>query len=396
MRTPWIFVPLACLSACAPLKPAERGQTITHAIRVRHPGASSDAPKTYRLVQVNDACGFPSEYRLTVDSVICPDKVCRISTVDMAWDALGQYLRYALPPGEELEKGVAVSKRAAGARADAWDSAPFSEADYHKLDAILRDDFSLLGQEKLTGVFRSHGAAAAKEVDGVTGATPASIRDAVVEGASLTCYNLWHWAHGDVAAAAKELTHRQCSEALLLSFLASDRPHYALFALEHLRLHKLFGPSAVRAVEAALRGGDRGRIDLGLAYLRDALPDRGRYFACVAGLVLADAGDGRAYLLDRLAAEAGPLPAALFDAVSAGLPSWNNYYEIHLFLQLAARRDGATPAVIAQAARLLDNPNFFIARRAHAFLSDRPALDAATQARLEAFRDKAAREGRAL
>lgn len=388
MKRTWIIVLPVLLAACAPLTRPGKGQAVACNIRVHHPGFTSEEPKACTLYQIRDASGFPSAYTLKVESVICPDQLCRIIRVKMTWDALGHYQRFELPAGEVLEKGVPPK----GKNAEDWDVTPFTEADYLKLDGILKDEHSLLGRQKLSGMV---GLNNKRAVDGITGATPASVRDAVVEGAALTCYNLWHWANGEVAAAAREQTHRRCGEAMLLSFLASDKPHYVLFALEHLRLHKLFAPAAVEAVKRAMSGADSERIDLGLDYLRAALPERDRFFEALAAVIAGRAGGGRGHLLDRLGAEAA-IPGAFFDTVSAGLPAWKDYYEVHLFLQLAEKRGAASQAVIAQVAALLDSADFFIARRAHGFLSGLPALDARTQARLQAFRDKAAREGRSL
>jgi len=394
MRFTWIMLLPLCLAACAPLpRLAGAGRpAVAHRIRVRHPGVHADGPQSCTLYQLSDKRGFPTGYTMAVDSVICPDETCRISTVNMAWDALGHYQRLELPPGEFLEKGLPAGILRAAAPAAEWRGVAFTEADYRKLDEILKDAHSLLGQHKLAGAGGVHD----KDlVDGITGATPAAIRDAVVEGASLTCYNLWHWANGPVAEIAKELTHRQCGEAMLLDFLSSDKPHYVLFALEHLKRHKLFSPPAVQAVNNALRGGDHERIDLGLAFLRAALPAPAAYFDNLGTLITTGNGEGRTYLLDRLAAEQA-LPAGLFDTLSAALPGWNNYYETHLFLRLAEKHGAASPFLITQTAKLLECPDFFIARRAHGFLSSQPALDEQTASRLQAFREKAKQEGRSL
>ena len=144
-----------------------------------------------------------------------------------------------------------------------------------------------------------------------------------------------------------------------------------------------------------MRGGDRDRIDLGLAYLREALPEPEAFYGNLASLIAASTGEGRAYLLDRLASERA-LPGRFFDALSAGLPSWGSYYEIHLFFRLAEKHGYGSPALVAQAAQLMETSDFFVARRACGFLSGQAALDAQTAARLQAFRDKAAREGRSL
>jgi hypothetical protein len=388
LRRAWASALVLGLAACTPLTKQADAGAASHRIRVRHPGFDSDAPKTFTLSQINDRQGFPSAYTLTVESVICPDQICRIITVKMTWDALGRYQRFELPAGEALEKGVAPKgKGSAG-----WDAVPFTDADYQKLDGILKDESSLLGRQKLDAVARLNNKHA---VDGITGATPASIRDAVVEGAALTCYNLWHWANGEVAAAAREQTHRQCGEAMLLRFLASDQPHYALFALEHLRVHNLISPAARQAVKRAMAAGGQERIDLGLAYLRAAAPGREAFYVDVADVLGEGSGDARAHLLSRLAAEA-PLPGAFFDAASGGLPLWAGYYEVHLFLQLAERSGSTSPALLGQAAKLLDSSDFFIARRAYGYLNGQPERDTVMRSRLDAFRGKAEREGRSL
>jgi len=393
MRVSWIIVVPVFLTACVPLMRQADSRTVTHRIRARHPSLHADGPQTYSLREVKDKSGSPSEYTMTVDSVICPERVCLLSTVRLTWDALGHYQRFELPQGEHLEKGLPADKRKAAADLAApWKGVPFTEADYRKLDAILKDEHSLLSQQNLAGLSGGRG----KDlVDGITGATPASVRDAVVEGASLTCFNLWHWANGEVAAAAKELTHQQCGAEMLLRFLASDKPHYVLFALEHLRLHRVFDPQAQEAVCAVMRGGGRERIDLGLAYLREALPDSDAFYRTVGGVINDGTGECRTYLLDRLASEKS-LRSTLFDTLGAGLPNWANYYEIHLFLRLAEKHGTVTPRLSAQVAQLLENPNFFIARRAYGFLSGQAAPDAQTAPRLQAFRDKAARDGRSL
>lgn len=377
---------LAVLAACAAL-----ADEAVLRVAVRHSGFHTDEPEERDVTQVRDGRGWPVEYRMTVESVVCLDGACKTTHVQMAWDALGHYLRYELPAGVELEKGVAVAQPGG---ATEWDSAPFAKEDYAKLEAILRDENSLLKQQKLAN-FAQPKAQGRTRVDGITGATPTAAREAVVAGAALTCFNLWHWANGDVCDAVRELTHQRCTREMLLSFLASDKAHDVLFALEHLRLHAVFDPEALRAVEAKMAGGDRDRIDYGLFYLNEALPDRDRHAEHVAAVLGAGSGESRAALLDRLAS-AEAMPDAFYDAVAATLPSWGGYYEIHLFLRLAERQGRAPARLVSEAAQLLDRTDFFIARRAYAFLSGLPSVDPQTAARLQAFREKAAREGRSL
>ena len=378
------------LTACAPQPqtPADAVGAIPHRITVRHPGFPAGETRTSTLYQLNDPQGFPSEYHMTVDSVVCPEQTCRLITVKMTWDVLGRFQRYELPPGEYLEKGVPGGTNSAST----WTGLPFTEADTRKLEEILKDEQSLLGDQKLSGVTRLHRKG---DVDGITGATPASVRESVVEGAALTCYNLWHWAHGDVADAARELTHKQCSPAMLRHFLDARDRHVVVFALDHLRLHKLYDPDSVRAAQAAMSRGDRSRADHGLDYLRAALPEREAFYAAVAAVINASTGEARTHLLDRMVSEPA-LPGVFFETAGISLPEWKGYYEIHLFLCLADKHGSASPTLIAQVTRLLDHPDFFIARRAFAFLKSQPALDGTTAMRLNTFREEAERKGRSL
>jgi hypothetical protein len=393
MKRLWIIVLPVCLAACAQFKRADDSQGVPHRILVHHPGFLSDEPKAYTLYQVKDKRGFPSGYTMVVDSVVCPEETCRISTVNMVWDAVGHYQRYDLPLGVSLEKGVPADKNTSPLRpVPTWNGVPFAEKDYQKLDVILKDAHSLLGQQKLSGLV---GSRTKDLVDGITGATPATIRDAVVEGASLTCYNLWHWANGEVAEIAKELTHQQCSETMLRGFLSSDKPHYVLFALDHLKRHKLFSPSVVREVNRVMCGGDHDRIDQGLAYLKEALPDRDPFYEDVGAVINGNTSEGRIHLLNRMASERA-LPARFFETLGAGFETWNSYYAIHLFLRLAEKQGYVSQSLNTQVAKLLENPDFFIARRAYWYLSKQTALDAPTTSRIQAFCEKAAREGRSL
>ena len=270
-----VTVLLLCVTASAQKAPVRVVGRFPHQVALRHPGMPSNKPMTYTLYQTRNQKGFPTGYTMVVDSVICMEKTCQVINVKMVWDALGGYLSYELEKGKFLEKGVPLDKsKALLVKAASYKGVPFTDADYRKLDHILRDDRSLLSTQRLSDLSVVSDNA---NIDGVTGATPKAMKKAVVEGASLTCFQLWHWANGEIVETAKELTHLSCSKDLLHSFLLSEKPRFVLFALEHLARHKQFSPSFVKAVNKVMRRGDHDRIKPSLAYLKEAVPQAKYY-----------------------------------------------------------------------------------------------------------------------
>ena len=316
-------------------------RVVPHRIVVKHPGVDPDKPRPYSLSQALNKRGQPVGYYMTVDSVICMDSLCKVVEVQVFWDALGVYERYALADGSILEKALIVAPEASPEgealsvesmdekpvrTEDAWTA--FTEADHAKLDRILRDRSSVLKTQRLDDLT---GYRDKSRVDGMSGATPLTLKESVVEGAALSSYHLWHWANGGVVAAARKLTHQSRSEGLLRSFLVREEPHFVLFALEHLRLEQCFNPSLVPLVHEAMVTGSEEHIDLGLAYLKAALPDQDALNAELALLFQELDGVGRLYLLGVLDTEP-TISGSLLGKLSHGLKHIDTYYELHLFL----------------------------------------------------------------
>ena len=65
--------------------------------------------------------------------------------------------------------------------------------------------------------------ASLEEIDGISGATPKSISNAIVEGAVYTCYTIWHLANGYIRDHIQKLTDSICtSESLLDKLVTGD------------------------------------------------------------------------------------------------------------------------------------------------------------------------------
>jgi len=331
---------------------------------------------------------------MVIDSVVCAKDVCEVVNVTMFWDALGEFECYKLEKGISLEKvEIAKKGKALKLTAASYKAVPFTEADNKKLNKTLRDKYSALKTRTLKNLTKTLGNN--DNVDFVASPTPPNIKDAVVNGAALTCFHLWHWANGDISTAAKQLTHKSCDKKLLSSFLSSKKQHYVSFALEHLRQHKLFSPKLVKQVNELMRGGNNKReYDLGYAYLQDAMPDKKQFLANLAVLYTECDNKSRIHLLELLKSEK-ELPDALIDKMATTLPAMKSYYELDIFLKFLEKHAYVSPAILTMTAQLLEDKNFFIARRAYSYLK-KQTVDEKITKRIQVFREKSKKEGRIL
>jgi hypothetical protein len=331
--------------------------------------------------------------------VVCAEGYCKIVTVLLSWDALGNYNSYSVADGSFLEKAVIPDENAQPKKNVAEDAsseqnqdwAAFTEEDHAKLHQILGDRSSILKDQKLADLtsYRDK-----SRVDAMSGATPVTVRESVVQGAALSSYHLWHWVNGEVVSIARELTHRNCSDEQLLEFLSSGDSQYSLFALEHLKRYQLVSESILSAVVEMMGRGRDSQIDSGLAYLRLALPDEKKLFRNLAQIFETASSTTRIHLLRLLETELKS-SAAKLDTLSVALAKTNNYHELHIFLGLAEHHKKVSEQILLLAARFLQSKNFFMARRAYGFLN-KQILNESLSSQIEAFRIKCKNENRFL
>jgi len=341
-----------------------------HKVLVHHPSFGKGKQQELTLTRRLDGNGFPVEYGMWVDSVYCADGRCEVIDVKMYWDALGRFSRYELPPGKVLTKS---------------DHVPFTKTDYAKLDALLKDRNSILRTHSLKSLTRPV-KTKKKDVDAVSQATEMSVRNAVVKGATYTSYNLWHWANGDMVGAIEELTHQNCSKALLMHFLHSKHQHEVLFGIEHLRQHKIFDSNTVAAVMAVMRDGDDDRMVAGVTYLRAAFPDPAAFYKHMGRLFSDSNRRGQLHLLNLFAQEA-KLPKALYQHLAMQIQHCEEYFELHLLLNLLEKGSYTSETVLTNTAKVLNHKNFFMARRAFWFLQKKE-LSPELKQKLKAFQEK--------
>jgi len=178
----------------------------------------------------------PQEYVAHVTTPVCKEGLCHILVADLYWDLLGNFLRYELPPDQPLTK---------------FDHEEFTEEDYEKLDKILADEYSLLGEHAIEDLVDESTELVSEEVDAVTGATVKAVQNTVVSGAVYSTYALWHLANGEIAQRIPSYTEQQLNEDLLEQLLASNHYPYHYYVLDQLTPEQFtnYMPQVIRLVE---------------------------------------------------------------------------------------------------------------------------------------------------
>jgi len=162
---------------------------------------------------------IPYRFESEVNMPVCDDTLCANVILKIYWDLAGNYTGFDTIPGKPLTK---------------FDHKKFNSADYLKLHEILKNRNSTLRMLNKEDLVDKSVKVKATTVDAVTGATPATIKKATVEGAVYTCFTLWHFVNGTIRNKLALFTQSIYSEQVGLQMLFSDNYETQLFALRYL------------------------------------------------------------------------------------------------------------------------------------------------------------------
>ncbi|MEE8452091.1 MAG: hypothetical protein V3R99_09260 [Thermoguttaceae bacterium] len=324
--------------------------------------------RVYDVVLTRDRRGFPVEYALSFETHVCTDKQCKPVEVTMVWNAPGYFDRLGYPPGKPLTKTEHV---------------PFTAEDYTKLDRILKERGSILGGWTLA--FLEESKETDDDVDAVTSPTPTTVKDSVIQDAAYTSWALWHWANGEIVPKLRGITKQNCTPAYLNHLLVAEDRRFADFALDYLMEHHPSDPQFVESVFHILESGEKDQIALSLEFLSHAIPDKQRLHARLIESCCRMRSADCPVILQEFAAEAD-LPATTLEGLTGRLTQFP-YFPIHMILRMLEERKFASKKTISDVAALLDNDDFFIARRAYEHLAKQD-LDADTGSKFNAFRER--------
>lgn len=167
----------------------------------------------------SNAAQVPVGYETALNRTVCDDKLCANVLLKIYWDLAGNYMRFDTIAGKPLTK---------------FDHKRFSDADYKKLDQILKDRNSMLRVLEKSELVDKSIKLKATSVDAVSGATPATIKNVVVEGAVYSSYTLWHFVNGQIKDSIRAFTLRNYSKQMTSHMLGSDNFETQLFALKQI------------------------------------------------------------------------------------------------------------------------------------------------------------------
>ena len=322
-------------------------------LKIVHPGDPEERPFGLELKQYFDGEGNPSHYTLWVDSVICRDKTCEVVQVNLKWDALGNFDSYEVEKGEDLTK---------------LDHVPFSKEDHAKLHRILSDRESPLREVTKEGLVGDKSKKKAA-VDGVAGATVLTLSSTVVLGAGYTCYDLWHWANGEVSKIIRNKSSKAVKLEKLQDYLRSDSADKVDFALTCLKERKVRDAVTVDTVIKCLEKGSDELIKPALEFLSAAAKDKEEYFQNLIKVFNIASSEKRVFIITSLT-KSTVLPSQdILDKLAAYLPELESYHEVHLMLTLFENNNKWSQTIETNSAALLDHKKFFFSRRAYWFLN---------------------------
>ncbi len=331
----------------------------------------------FQVDLILDAQGFPLEYRMPLTTGVCLDGSCNLLQATLYWDALGNYSRLddAKTP---LTKG---------------DHKPFTDADYVRLDQILKARRSILGTHPLDYFLVKPDDHSEAEVDGITSATPLSVKDAVVDQAAYTSWVLWHWVNGSIVDRLHAETVARVDDDYLLHGLKSDEHRLIGFALEQLleRSQKSEGPgskvahpednpddvrpSTLRPLTPVFKdacfhimeNSGRTNCELALELLTESAEDPAEVQCRLIALVGRNSGSSR-LLLSYFEKLPDPDPVVWVE-LAKQLELISGYYDLDAAFALLEKQAGGLPEVRASVAPLADSEDPFVAQRAEEFMA---------------------------
>ena len=166
---------------------------------------------------------IPVLYTSKISTPVCADGECKFMNIEMYWTLLGDYA------GFNRYKTLPLTKH---------DHDEFLDADYLKLHQLLIDDNSILKRRTIDELVEAPKPTALNDVDALSGATIAEVKETVVSGALYSCYTAWHLAHGKIKNKLKNHTKSVLNNNMLIAMLSSNNSNYQIFAINNLSLNQ--------------------------------------------------------------------------------------------------------------------------------------------------------------
>tara|TARA_B110000967_G_scaffold206383_1_gene252965 strand:- start:78 stop:1220 length:1143 start_codon:yes stop_codon:yes gene_type:complete len=312
---------------------------------------------------------IPLHYFKKVIGEVCDDKECRLLDIIVYWNVTGRYLGFELPKGEFLSK---------------HDHEPFSESEYQRLHTLLADSsipLDAVSFEKLIEQPKNEEGT----VDAVSGATSKSVADMVVKGAAYTTYKLWNIVNGPTMDIVSELTENQLTPVLIHRILQSQDVTDKLWSLNRMDALNVLTPQLEDTLLEIISLEDfylsYSAINaINAIHLKSVELQQGLF----ANYPKANHSIQTALLKKLL--EAPFLSSEIIPASRVLLPQLNGQ-QLNDLLQLYTKHKVHDIKTYSEVAKILENENKYISKKAYSFLINIQTDDEFIMERLKAYKN---------
>ncbi len=156
----------------------------------------------------------PINYKSYIKAPVCEDGLCYDVELIIYWDLVGNYERFELLPDKPLTK---------------LKHEPFTEKEYQRFSELLSNPTPTLGKYKKHELTTK-----IQNIDGVSGATVAAVKDETIPGAVFTCFTMWHLVRGEVVDSIQKNTSQLLSEKVVRKIINYKSEIGDYYLLQHL------------------------------------------------------------------------------------------------------------------------------------------------------------------
>jgi hypothetical protein len=208
-----------------------------------------DSLETIRLVECQAVGGLTNWFSSDINKSVCSSNQCRLVSIRLFWDGVGNYHHFELINNEPLTK---------------TDHAEFSMDDYQRLHEILADSSSIFKDMTAEDLIIDKN----EGVDGVSGATRKSLREYVVGDAVYTCFTLWHTVYGIRRTHIGEFLKQRADKDYLAKLLKRNSLATDFWALNIILGNSEYGTFFFKDLVDRITSGNDGIFTLALRAIR--------------------------------------------------------------------------------------------------------------------------------
>lgn len=193
---------------------------------------SNDSLSDNHIVELKDNNGLTIWFGRFFHKDICTTGVCRMVSIWIFWDGVGNYW------GSQFYEDNPLTKS---------DHTPFELEDYKRFDEIMSDTSSILKKLKYDELTIDFIEDRKEEIikentellyaDGYSSATSPLLKEYVIEDAVFTCYTIWHTVYGETKQHIDSILNDRVTPGYI-NLLINGSKEQQLFALKNINKNK--------------------------------------------------------------------------------------------------------------------------------------------------------------